>query len=222
MKIKVIIPASGIGKRFGGNTPKQFFKINGKEILAHSISKFNEIKEIDEIIIASDKKNVEKIKKIIERNNFRKVSMIVAGGKQRQDSVYNALRSLSCEKNDTVMVHDAVRPYVSAKLIKELIQQAKIFKNVIPGIKINDTLKLSGKKEIIENTISRENMWTVQTPQAFNYSQLMDAFQKSIKNKFLGTDESSLMEHAGYKVKIIPGEKSNVKITVKDDIIDYF
>ncbi len=218
MGVKVIIPASGKGKRFGGKISKQFLKIDGKEILAHSIEKFNSMKAIDEIIIAASRDSIETVKKIITKYKFYKVSIIVAGGKERQDSVYNALQLLTCKVSDTVLIHDAVRPYVSQKLIKEIIKQASKHKNVIPGIKVSDTLKRTDAKSNIRETISRENVWAVQTPQAFNYKMLLTAFQKAYKNNFYGTDEASLMEKYGYDVKVIPGESGNVKITVKGDV----
>ncbi|CAN5606957.1 hypothetical protein BH10BAC5_BH10BAC5_22130 [soil metagenome] len=218
MSVKVIIPASGKGKRFGGKISKQFLKIDGKEILAHSIEKFNSMKEVDEIIIAAGRENIECVKKIVTKYKLNKVSVIVMGGKERQDSVYNALKLLTCKDSDIVMIHDAVRPFVSTKLIKEIILQAKKSKNVIPGIKVSDTLKRTDNKNNIKDTISRENVWAVQTPQAFNYKLLMNAFSKAYKNGFYGTDEAALMEKYGYEVKVIQGESGNVKITVKEDM----
>lgn len=222
MKIKVIIPASGKGKRFGGKALKQFLKIKGKEILAHTIEKFNSVKEIDEIIVATGKENVEIVKNLVKKYSLTKVTSIVSGGKERQDSVYNALNFMSCSDNDIILIHDAVRPFVSTKLIKEIIKSAKRSKNVIPGLKVSDTLKRTDAKGIVQQTIPRDNVWSIQTPQAFNYKMLSEAFKKARRNKFIGTDEAMLMERYGFKVKVISGEKSNIKITVKEDIIDYF
>lgn len=218
MSIKVIIPASGTGTRFGGNTPKQFMKIGGKEILAHSVSAFHQIRSIDEIIIASRLEYFERIKLIIRKNNFFKIKRIVEGGKLRQDSVFRALMNLECSENDFILVHDAVRPFVSMEKIAELIKEVKKFNCVISGLPVTETLKKINKKNFVEKTVDRENVWAIQTPQAFRYDILKKSFEKAYEDNFTGTDESSLAEHAGYKVKVIEGEKENIKITLKADL----
>jgi len=218
MSIKVIIPASGSGTRFGGNIPKQFLKIEGKEILAHAISAFNQIRSIDEIIIATKQEYFEKIKLIIRKNNFFKISRIVEGGKMRQDSVYRALMNLDCSENDFILVHDAVRPFISRDKILELIKEVKKHNCVILGLPVSETLKKIDKRNYVKDTIDRKNIWSIQTPQAFRYDILKKSFEKAYKDNFTGTDESSLAEHSGYNVKVIEGEKTNIKITLKADL----
>lgn len=218
MNIKVIIPATGRGIRFGGNFPKQFVKIKGKEIITHSIKKFHDIKSIDEIVISTKKEYFGKINSIIKTNNFYKVKKINEGGKLRQDSVYNALLSLKCRDNDLILIHDAVRPFISSKKILELIEEVKKEKSVILGMPISDTIKKVNKKNIVEKTIEREKLWSIQTPQAFRYDILKKSFENAYRNHFIGTDDSAIVEYAGYKVKVIEGEKKNIKITVKEDL----
>ena len=218
MSIKVIIPASGSGVRFGSKTPKQFLKIDGMEILAKTISIFHSVKLIDEIIISTKKEYFNKIKSIIKKNNFFKVIKIVEGGKLRQDSVYKGLMNLNCEDKDFILVHDAVRPFISPKKIIELIREVKIHKCVILGLPVNETIKKIDKNFFVNKTIEREDLYSIQTPQAFQYGILKKSFEKVMKDKFIGTDESSIVEHSGFKVKIIEGEKGNIKITVKEDL----
>lgn len=218
MKHILIIPASGSGLRFGSKTPKQFLKIEGKEILAHTIEKFHSVKLIDEIHIAAQADNFERIKKIISKNNFTKVKSIVEGGETRQASVFNALNSISSGKNDIILVHDAVRPFLSKKLILSLTAECRKCGGVIPGIKISDTVKKADEKGFIQKTLSRENLWTVQTPQVFRYDIIKNSFDKAVKKNYIGTDEAAVVEFAGYPVKIIPGEKGNIKITHKEDL----
>lgn len=218
MSIKVIIPASGSGVRFGGNTPKQFLKIDGKEILAHTISSFHKINSIDEIIISAKAEYFERIKLIIRKHNFYKINKIVEGGKLRQDSVYRGLINLDCKIDDIVLVHDAVRPFVSPNKILEVIKEAKKSDSVILAMKVSETVKKVDKNNFVEKTIDREGLWSVQTPQAFRYDILKRSFEKAFKKKFIGTDESSIVEYSGYKVKVIEGEKENIKITVLSDI----
>ncbi|MBS1493049.1 MAG: 2-C-methyl-D-erythritol 4-phosphate cytidylyltransferase [Bacteroidetes bacterium] len=218
MKHILIIPASGSGIRFGSKIPKQFLKIDGKEIIAHTIERFHSLKIIDEIYIAAQADNFDKLKKIISKNNFTKVKSIVEGGETRQASVFNALNVIECEKNDIIMVHDAVRPFLSKKLIVSLIDECHKSGGVIPGIKISDTVKRTDEKQFIQKTLSRENLWTVQTPQVFRCDIIKNSLAKAVAKNFVGTDEAAVVEFAGYPVKIIPGEKTNIKITVKEDM----
>lgn len=218
MKIKVIIPASGSGVRFGGKIPKQFLKIKGKEIIAHTIEKFNSIKLIDEIIISTQPENFAKVSSIIKKYNFTKVKKIVEGGKRRQDSVYNALLASESGSDDLIIVHDAVRPFVSKGKIIEIIKEVMKEKCVILGLPVAETVKRVNGKKFVEETIDRNNLYSIQTPQAFQFDILKKSFQKAYKENFNGTDESSVVENAGYKVKVIDGEKGNIKITTKGDL----
>jgi 2-C-methyl-D-erythritol 4-phosphate cytidylyltransferase len=218
MSFYVIIPASGSGKRFAGKTPKQFIKISGKELIAHTLEKFNSIRGIDSIVIAAQKIFFDKLIKIVFENNISKVIKIVEGGEKRMDSVYNALMNLNCRKSDFILIHDAVRPFVSADLINRIIIEAKKFKSVIPGIIISDTVKRTDNKLIVQNTIPRENLYRIQTPQIFRYDILVKSFEKAYRDNYIGTDEAAIVEHAGYKIKITEGEDSNIKVTVKEDL----
>ncbi|MBX7044476.1 MAG: 2-C-methyl-D-erythritol 4-phosphate cytidylyltransferase [Ignavibacteria bacterium] len=218
MKHILIIPASGTGTRFGSATPKQFLKIQGKEIIAHTIEKFHSVKLIDEIYISSQPENFELLKKIITKNNFKKVKGLVEGGETRQASVYNAINSIEAGKSDIILVHDSVRPFISKKLIVNLISECHSSGGVIPGIKISDTVKRTDEKGFIVKTLPRENLWTVQTPQVFRYDIIKNSLDKAAVKNFWGTDEAAAVEFAGYPVKIIDGEKANIKITHKVDL----
>lgn len=215
----VIIPASGSGIRFSKNSPKQFIKSGGKEIISHSLKTLNSIKEIDSIVIATKKEYFERVIKIVFGYGFEKVTKIVEGGVHRMDSVYNALMNINCRKNDFIIVHDAVRPFASMDLFKRLIRETKKHNVVIPGLLINDTVKRTDRKQIVKETIERENLYRIQTPQIFRYDVLIKSFEKAYSENYIGTDEASITEFAGYKTKVIEGEKSNIKITFKSDLI---
>jgi 2-C-methyl-D-erythritol 4-phosphate cytidylyltransferase len=221
LKVKVIIPASGSGERFGGNTPKQFIRLKGKEILVSCLEKFNSIKVIDEIIIATKLEYFLRITELIQKHKLKKVKKITEGGNRRQDSVYNALVSLDCSKDDIILIHDAVRPFISEKKIIEIINAAKEYKCIVPGLPVAETVKRTLKNNIVKETIDRNNLWTIQTPQAFRFDILKKSFDKAYKENFTGTDESAIVENAGYKVKVIEGEMTNVKITFRKDIYDF-
>lgn len=218
MDFYLIIPASGSGNRFGLKTPKQFYKIDGKEIIVHTLNRFNSFKEIKSIFISTKKEYIGKIINLAVKHKIKKVKKILTGGKLRQDSVYNALININAVKGDRVIVHDAVRPFLSSSLLKRLIKESVRYVCVIPALRLNDTVKMTDGKNIVVSTVPRENLWSVQTPQIFEYSKLVNAFKLANKKKFVGTDEAALMEHAGYRVKIIEGEKANIKITTRKDI----
>lgn len=218
MSYFVIIPASGSGVRFSNKTPKQFIKAGGKEIISYSLKTFNSLKVIDSIIIATKKNYFERLMKIVFENGFKKVTKIVEGGEHRMDSVYNALMNINCKKDDFIIVHDAVRPFASADLIKRLINETKKHNVVIPGLLINDTVKRTDKKSIVKETVERENLYRIQTPQVFRFDVLVKSFEKAYEENYTGTDEASITEHAGYSTKLIEGEISNIKITFKSDL----
>jgi 2-C-methyl-D-erythritol 4-phosphate cytidylyltransferase len=218
MEFYLIIPASGLGTRFGLKTPKQFYKLNGKEILIHTLNRFNSIKRIKSIFVSTRKEYVNKISLLVKKHRLSKVENVVVGGKHRQDSVYNALKGLKCKPDDVIIVHDAVRPFVSANLIDRMMNESVNYDCVIPGLPITNTIKKTNNKGIVVNTIPRENLWSIQTPQFFKYNKLMKAFEFAKANNLIGTDEAALMEYAGYKVKVVEGEKTNVKITTRKDV----
>lgn len=218
MEYFVIIPASGSGKRFRGKIPKQFVRIKGKELIILTLEKFNSIGKINSIIISTQKKFFGKIIRLVLEKKMNKVTKIVEGGERRMDSVYNALMNINCRKNDFIIIHDAVRPFVSKSLIERLIKETKKFNAVIPGIPINDTVKRTDKKFIVQNTIPRENLFSIQTPQAFRYDILVKSFEKAYRENNTGTDEAAIVEYAGYKIKLIEGDSVNMKITTREDL----
>ena len=218
MKFHVIIPASGSGERFRSRIPKQFVKLFGKELITYTIRKFNSINSVESIVIATNKEYFKRLQKIIKGNEFHKVSNIVLGGATRHDSVFNGLRAIIPTDDCYVIIHDAVRPFITQKKIKEMMKVVKDCKAVIPGLKINDTIKEVNNSNIVKRTVPRKYLWEVQTPQIFKYDILWKSFEKANSKKFKGTDESSIVENAGYKVKIIEGEKANIKVTTKDDL----
>jgi 2-C-methyl-D-erythritol 4-phosphate cytidylyltransferase len=218
MEFYLIIPASGTGSRFGLKTPKQFYKVDGKEILIHTLNRFNSNKRIKSIFVSTRKEYIKKISLLVKKHRIRKVENIVTGGKHRQDSVYNALRGIDCKPDDIIIVHDAVRPFVTNRLISDLMEESVKYDCVIPGLQITNTIKKTDKRGIVINTIPRENLWSIQTPQFFKYGKLMKAFDFARSKNLIATDEAALMEFAGYKVKVIAGESTNVKITTRKDI----
>lgn len=216
MKISAIIPSGGIGSRFNSPIPKQYLKVLGKELIAYTLSTFQNCEKIDEIIIPVHESYFDLLNLIKREYNFSKISKIIASGNERQDSVYNGLIAGSFESNDLIVVHDAARPLLSKTLLEKAIDLARNFDSVVVGIKARDTL--FSAEEFVSNYIDRSKIYYAQTPQIFRYRILKKAFDLAKENKFYGTDESMLVKNAGFDIKVIDGEIENFKITNKSDL----
>jgi 2-C-methyl-D-erythritol 4-phosphate cytidylyltransferase len=217
MKTYAIIPAGGKGKRSGTKIPKQYIRINGKELIVYTLEVFQRNKLINEIIISSESFYHSRLKELVKKYNLSKVTYIVKGGRERQDSVYNALCSLSSPlSNDLVAVHDAARTLLPANVLTSAIITAKKKGNALVCIKAKDTL-VKGKSRVNEY-LNRDEVYYVQTPQVFRYKDLKKAMDKAYKDHYYGTDESMLVSRTGIKANIVEGSVFNFKITSKDDI----
>jgi 2-C-methyl-D-erythritol 4-phosphate cytidylyltransferase len=216
MKTFTIIPAGGKGQRFGESLPKQYHQINGKEILVYTLDIFQKCSLVDEIIVPAQKDFITIIENLACKYNITKLNKVVEGGKERQDSVYNALISIDAEDDDLIAVHDVARPLLPEQVLVEAILTAKKFDNIIVCLKASDTL-VQGN-EFINSYIDRENVLYVQTPQIFRYKTLKEAMVLAKNDDFYGTDESMLVNRLGYKIKIVSGSPLNLKITSPEDI----
>ena len=219
-KTIAIITAAGSGSRFSKSAksakPKQFLNLLGKPVILHSLLAFQKCKDVDEIIISLNTKYFDYIHTLASKNKITKLIGLVEGGRTRFESVKNAFLQVSADKDDLVLIHDAARPNISSKLITNLINEAYKYGEIIIGSEVSETLKRE-KKGDITGTLNRDNLWLVQTPQVFRYKVLGASYRKcGRKNDF--TDESSLVEYASYKVKIIEGSRANIKITTEKDI----
>jgi len=217
MKTITVIPAGGKGIRSGITTPKQYLKFNDKELIVYTLDIFQQNEMIDEIIISAEGNYVNLLNDFKEKYNLSKISKVVEGGDTRQDSVYNALKSLTAAADyDLIVVHDAARPLLPQNVLLNAIDSAKQKGNALVCIKVKDTL-IKGNK-VVESYLDRDEVYYVQTPQIFPYSILMKAMKNAYENNFIGTDESTLVRQIGEKVNIVEGSVFNFKITTADDI----
>ncbi len=211
-----IIPSGGVGKRINSSLPKQYVKVKGKELIAYTLEIFQECSLIDKIIIAAQPEYNPLLEEIKEKYKISKLYKIVKGGKERQDSVFNALQATNAEDDDIIVVHDAARPLLSNNILQKSITEAKTFDNVIVAIKATDTL-VSGK-EFVQDYLDRNITYHVQTPQISKYKTLLDAMNFAKTNSFIGTDESILLHKASNKIKIVEGSSLNFKVTTQSDL----
>lgn len=218
-RVSVIIAAAGMSNRMGSKINKQFIALNGKPILAHTIEKFEKSRYIDEIILVAKEEEIEYCRKeIIKKYKFKKVSNVIRGGKERQDSIYNGILALN-ENADIVLTHDGARPFVKNENIEDGIKGVIEHGACVIGVPVTDTIKVVGKDKNIKDTPQRSLLWAAQTPQCFLKDILIKGYEKAMKDNFLGTDDSSIVERIGYDVKILMGSYENIKITTPEDII---
>lgn len=215
MGYTLLIAAAGEGKRLHNKLPKPYIKINGTSIIIWTLKRFSKIPEIENIIIVTHRDWVAYCKNLLQEHTIKKISFVVAGGKERQDSVNIGLKYTNTE---FVMVQDAARPFVENSLIKTLIKESKKQDAVIPGIPATNTLK-EIKLGFVNKTLSRDKIYEIQTPQIFRTSVLKAAYKKAYADKFYATDDANLVERIGIKVKVIESKRSNIKITTPSDLL---
>ena len=218
MKTVVIIPAGGTGRRMGGEMPKQYLLLAGVPILAHTIRAFQHSPLVDEIFLVVPESDVAEVERdIVRRYEFSRVSLVIAGGKERQDSVNNALVQIRNE-HEIVLVHDGVRPFVNGTLIEQAVTGAKAFGAVTVGVPVRDTVKEVDAAGQVVRTVQREGLWLTQTPQAFLREVILAAYEKAAADGFYGTDDASLVERTGIPVQMILGDRDNIKVTTPEDL----
>jgi 2-C-methyl-D-erythritol 4-phosphate cytidylyltransferase len=228
MKVIVIIPAAGLGTRMmppgsGKGKTKQFTELNGTPILVHTLRKFAASPEVSKIYVALRAAEIPDFRSRLEADKdlAGKPVELVEGGEHRQQSVANALARISAGDDDIILVHDAVRPFVSPQIIQEVLQAARKQGAAIAGTPAVDTVKQVDRTAdgaLITATIPRERVVMAQTPQAFRYKVLKKAFDEAEADGFLGTDEASLVERSGGEVAVVMGSPKNIKITTPYDM----
>jgi 2-C-methyl-D-erythritol 4-phosphate cytidylyltransferase len=221
MKVAAIIAAAGLGKRMRQDTPKTYLQLAGKPILIHTLEIFEKVPEVNEVLVVVHPEDLEFCQEeVIDAYPLKKVLRLVPGGKERQDSVYHALKALKKKAADldVILVHDGVRPLVDPALVRKVVAAAKRHGGAILGIPCQDTLKRVNSKGVVVDTVDRTELWQVQTPQAFQAALLWRAYQEAMERGFYATDEAALVEALGETVVMVPGTCLNLKITTPDDL----
>jgi 2-C-methyl-D-erythritol 4-phosphate cytidylyltransferase len=219
MKTVAIIPAAGSSKRMQNNISKQYLLLDGIPVLARTLKVFQRSPNIDDIFLIVPEMDIDYAHKdIVDRYGISKVSNILAGGKERQDSVRNGIDALGSD-HDIVVIHDGVRPFISEELVHSAILEASRVRAVTVGVPVKDTVKSIDRHGIVVETLNRNHLWLTQTPQAFKREIIRKAYEAAYRDNFYGTDDASLVERMGVKVTMIRGSYDNIKITTKDDVM---
>jgi len=218
MNIAIIVGA-GVGKRMGEGLNKILRLLDDKPVIYYSIKAYHECDFIDKIMVITSKGHIHEIEKLKQENNFIKIEKILEGGEKRQDSVNNGLLNLHGSKaDDIIIVHNAVNPFVTKKTIASVINAAAKYDAAAVGIKVRDTIKEADEKGFVARTLERQKLWQMQTPQAIRYGTAVKAFKKAYEDSFYGTDDVSLVERLGKKVKIVESNPENIKLTWPIDL----
>ncbi|MDH5348734.1 MAG: 2-C-methyl-D-erythritol 4-phosphate cytidylyltransferase [Nitrospira sp.] len=213
-----LVPAAGRGLRMGGQVAKQFLSLGGQPLILHSLRVLQASSVIHEIILAVPHSEMDYcLKEIVAKHHFTKVTKVVPGGAERQDSVRHALEAVH-DDVDVVLVHDAVRPFLTELMINEVVCTARAKGAAIISLPMKDTVKQVGADHVIERTVDRTGLWLAQTPQAFRRDWLLLAHRKAHGEGVRATDDAYLMEWCGYPVSVVEGSGENIKVTRPEDM----
>lgn len=210
-----MIPAAGSGKRMGAGFNKLLLMLGEKPIFIHTLEAFQQDEACEAIFIAVKDEERDEFNALFTRYNISKVRKIVTGGSERQHSVLACIEAY--DSNGIVLVHDAARPFIRRSVIHKLVSTATEHGAAIAGVQAKDTMKFA-PNGVVEETIDREKLWIIQTPQAFRYEVLRHAVQLAEQDSFLGTDESMLVERSGFTVRVVESTYDNVKMTTQEDL----
>jgi 2-C-methyl-D-erythritol 4-phosphate cytidylyltransferase len=216
-RVGAVIVAAGRGTRMGTAESKQYLLLEGKPILVHTLEVFQKDTLVEEIVLVTGEQDVERCWAWVQEYGLDKVTKVIPGGAERQDSVYKGLEQLESE---WVLIHDGVRPFVTSHLIRSGLEGALESGASVVAVPVKDTVKMAGSDGYVSATPDRRSLWAIQTPQAFRRLELVEAHHRAQADGFTGTDDSMLVERLGVRVRIVEGDYTNIKITTPEDL-DY-
>ncbi|CAI6086063.1 2-C-methyl-D-erythritol 4-phosphate cytidylyltransferase [Paenibacillus sp. JJ-100] len=211
----VVIVAAGRGTRMGTTESKQFLLLQDKPVFIHTLEVFAALDEIREMILVTGAADVERCLKWVKEYQLESRVRVIPGGKERQHSVHEGLRALN---TDWVLVHDGVRPFVNREQIRHCMAAAISCGGAVLAVPVKDTIKQVNAEGLVTATPDRSSLWSIQTPQAFRLSSLLEAHEAAERDGFLGTDDAMLAERQGISVKVVEGSYTNIKLTTPEDL----
>lgn len=216
--LSLIVAAAGQGKRLGTGGNKVYLTLQNKPILVYTLEVAEASSLIDEVVIVTRSEDIPHCKQIVTDRMYRKVKVIIPGGAERQDSILAGLKAVT-DTTDWVAVHDGARPFLTLELLKRVVMAAMDTGAAITALPVKETIKRSDGQGFVAATLERRHLWTVQTPQVFRYSWLVEAYREAGVHGWQATDDAALVEKTGRSVKIVPGEEMNLKITTPGDLV---
>lgn len=217
--LRVVVAAAGTGRRMGGRISKQYLLLDDRPILAHCIEVLQNSPVVEKIVVVADQRELDYCRtEIVEKHRRQKVQAVIAGGRERQDSVYLGLKALGPDTK-WVAVHDGARPFLTPQLLYDLYEAAIAYGAAVPGIMPKDTMKEIDQEGLVVRTLERSALAAVQTPQIFDFHKLLQAYEGAWRDNYYGTDDASLFEKYAGRVKVIEGDINNIKITHPQDLV---
>jgi 2-C-methyl-D-erythritol 4-phosphate cytidylyltransferase len=216
-KLGVVIVAAGKGSRMRTTESKQYLLLSGKPILVHTLELFERIADVSSIVLVVGATDLERCRKYAREYKLGKIVDVIPGGAERQHSVMEGLQALPSD-TEWVLVHDGVRPFVTEEQVLACWHQAMRTEAAVLAVPVKDTIKIVNASGQIQSTPERRSLWSIQTPQAFRLSLLLEAHRRAAEDGFLGTDDSILVERLGVAVQVVEGDYYNIKITTPEDL----
>lgn len=216
-----LIPAAGMGKRMGASMNKQYLQLAGKPIVARTLQVFHDSPSISGIILVIPEDEIPYCRReVVEKYQLSKVLDVVPGGSERQHSVLNGLHALQghATPDDIILIHDGVRPFIDEPILQQSIKLASSGVGALVAVQTKDTIKVV-QDGVVISTPERSTLWQAQTPQSFRFCQILAAHHQALQERFLGTDDCSLLERCNGTVKIVNGSYRNIKITTPEDLV---
>ncbi len=218
MKTVAIIPAAGAGKRMESGVSKQYLALEGVPILVRTLRVFETASSVDAVFLIVPAGDEDAVRRdMVAPHGLTKISRILPGGKERQDSVRVGIEAVR-DETEIVLIHDAVRPFVTVEMIEASVEGARGFGAVSIGVPVKDTVKSVGDDGWVTRTMDRSQLWLTQTPQAFRRGIIQEAYHRAYTEGVYATDDASLVERIGIRVRMIPGSYENIKITTPVDL----
>ena len=216
MKTQAVIPAAGSGIRMNSEKPKPFIELKGKPLFVYCLLTLEECPSIDSVILVGEESRLDSLKKAVEDENLTKVAVFVAGGQRRCDSVANGLAALD-DDCECVLIHDSARPLLSVDIVEAAVAESHLKRAVTVAVPVKPTIKRVDKSSLtVKETLNREELWEVQTPQVFARDLIVRAHAQ---NKDDGpTDDAALVERLGEPVRVVKGSYMNIKVTTPEDL----
>ncbi len=211
-----VVPAGGMGVRMGSRRPKQYLSLAGLPLLVHTVRALLRCTAVDGVVLAVPADRVASTRRVLDRHRIAGVIEVLGGGSSRQESVWNGLQAVPAGVR-WIVVHDAVRPFITGDLLERLLVAARRWGAAACGLQVRETVKRV-RGETVQSTVDRDGLWLAQTPQAFSRDLLWEAHEKARRDGFTGTDDAVLVERLGAPVAMVPGLPHNVKITTPEDL----
>lgn len=221
MQLGVIIAAGGSGSRMGLGESKQLYHLAGKPVLAHTIAIFEQVSQVQQVIVAIDAADIDRFAAAVSGESFSKIGAVVAGGANRAESVRNALARLG-QEIDTVLIHDGARPLFEPELLRRGMAEftRETCDGIVFGLPVTDTIKVTGDGgRLVAETPDRQHLWQAQTPQVFSREAVEKAYSAPAEILARATDDASLVERAGGVIKMVMGSRENIKLTEPADLV---